>query len=115
MRLLARIGLERDVLDDAELLLESVLKLAPDYRAARFDYARRAVPAAEVSPNHAQKTESCCSSIRATASTSSSYAAAASDWATTSPSSTLYRRSAGRDAAGEHPRPRTCTCGSRTP
>jgi tetratricopeptide (TPR) repeat protein len=40
MRLLARIGLERDVLDDAELLLESVLKLAPDYRAARFDYAR---------------------------------------------------------------------------
>jgi tetratricopeptide (TPR) repeat protein len=40
MRLLARIGLERDVLDDAELLLESVLKLAPDYRAARADYAR---------------------------------------------------------------------------
>jgi tetratricopeptide (TPR) repeat protein len=40
MRLLARIGLERDVLDDAELLLESVLKLAPDYRAARLDYAR---------------------------------------------------------------------------
>jgi tetratricopeptide (TPR) repeat protein len=40
MRLLARIGMERDVLDDAELLLESVLKLAPDYRAARFDYAR---------------------------------------------------------------------------
>jgi tetratricopeptide (TPR) repeat protein len=40
MRLLARIGLERDVLDDAELLLESVLKLAPDYRAPRADYAR---------------------------------------------------------------------------
>src|ERR1700742_5180329 len=40
MRLLARIGLEREVLDDAELLLESVLKLAPDYRAARLDYAR---------------------------------------------------------------------------
>jgi tetratricopeptide (TPR) repeat protein len=40
MRLLARIGMERDVLDDAELLLESVLKLAPDYRSARFDYAR---------------------------------------------------------------------------
>jgi tetratricopeptide (TPR) repeat protein len=40
MRLLARIGLERDVLDDAELLLESVLRLAPDYRAARLDYAR---------------------------------------------------------------------------
>jgi tetratricopeptide (TPR) repeat protein len=40
MRLLARIGLERDVLDDAELLLEAVLALAPDYRAARHDYAR---------------------------------------------------------------------------
>lgn len=40
MRLLARIGLERNVLDDAELLLESVLKLAPDYQAARADYAR---------------------------------------------------------------------------
>ncbi|HEY6927766.1 MAG TPA: sulfotransferase [Steroidobacteraceae bacterium] len=40
MRLLARIGLERNVLDDAELLLEAVLKLAPEYRAARADYAR---------------------------------------------------------------------------
>lgn len=40
MRLLARIGLELDVLDDAEFLLESVLDLAPDYRAARYDYAR---------------------------------------------------------------------------
>jgi tetratricopeptide (TPR) repeat protein len=39
MRLLARIGVERDVLDDAELLLESVVRLAPDYRAARADYA----------------------------------------------------------------------------
>jgi tetratricopeptide (TPR) repeat protein len=40
MRLLAKIGLELDVLDDAELLLESVLLLAPDYSAARYDYAR---------------------------------------------------------------------------
>ncbi|HEY1314292.1 MAG TPA: sulfotransferase [Steroidobacteraceae bacterium] len=40
MRVLAKIGLELDVLDDAELLLESVLKLAPDYGAARYDYAR---------------------------------------------------------------------------
>jgi tetratricopeptide (TPR) repeat protein len=39
MRLLARIGLELDVLDDAETLLEAVLALAPDYRAARYDYA----------------------------------------------------------------------------
>jgi tetratricopeptide (TPR) repeat protein len=39
MRLLARIGIELDILDDAELLLESVLVLAPDYDAARYDYA----------------------------------------------------------------------------
>jgi tetratricopeptide (TPR) repeat protein len=39
MRLLGRIALKRDVLDDAELLFESVLRQAPDYRAARHDYA----------------------------------------------------------------------------
>ena len=39
MRLLAKIGIKLDVLDDAELLLEGVLVLAPDYQAARFDYA----------------------------------------------------------------------------
>ncbi|GAC1675672.1 MAG: tetratricopeptide repeat-containing sulfotransferase family protein [Steroidobacteraceae bacterium] len=39
MRLLARIGLAHDVLDDADVLLEAVLELAPDYRAARYDYA----------------------------------------------------------------------------
>ena len=39
MRLLARIGIKLDVLDDAEFLLESVLMLAPDYCAARYDYA----------------------------------------------------------------------------
>ena len=40
MRLLARIGMVHDVLDDAQLLLEGVLDLAPDYHAARFDYAQ---------------------------------------------------------------------------
>jgi len=39
MRLLAKIGIARDVLDDAELLLQAVLALAPDYRAARNDLA----------------------------------------------------------------------------
>ncbi|MEI9989126.1 MAG: sulfotransferase [Rhizomicrobium sp.] len=39
MRLLARIGVARDVLDDAELLLAAVLTLAPDHRGARYDYA----------------------------------------------------------------------------
>ncbi|HWS61123.1 MAG TPA: sulfotransferase [Steroidobacteraceae bacterium] len=43
MRLLARIGIEREVLDDAELLLEAVLQLEPDYHAARHDYARALV------------------------------------------------------------------------
>ncbi|HEY6515186.1 MAG TPA: sulfotransferase [Steroidobacteraceae bacterium] len=40
MRLLARIGVERDVLDDAHLLLEKVVELAPDYDLARFEYAQ---------------------------------------------------------------------------
>ncbi len=40
MRLLAKIGLELGILDDAEMLLESVLQIAPDYTAARYDYAR---------------------------------------------------------------------------
>jgi tetratricopeptide (TPR) repeat protein len=40
LRLLARIERQRNRLYDAELLLESVLKLAPDYRAGRLDYVR---------------------------------------------------------------------------
>jgi tetratricopeptide (TPR) repeat protein len=40
MRLLARIGRAHEVLNDAEILLEAVLKLAPDYQAARIDYAQ---------------------------------------------------------------------------
>ena len=39
MRLLARIGIVHNVLDDAELLLEAVLVLMPDYHAARYEYA----------------------------------------------------------------------------
>lgn len=40
MRLLARIGIAREAFDDAEILLESVLVLAPDYHPARFNYAQ---------------------------------------------------------------------------
>jgi tetratricopeptide (TPR) repeat protein len=40
MRVLARIGMQLGILDDAELLLERLLELAPDYHAARFDYAQ---------------------------------------------------------------------------
>jgi predicted Zn-dependent protease len=40
MRLLARIGIAREVYDDAETLLDGVLTLAPDYHAARFNYAQ---------------------------------------------------------------------------
>jgi tetratricopeptide (TPR) repeat protein len=39
MRLLARIGVRLEVLDDAEFLLDSVLLAVPDYHAARFEYA----------------------------------------------------------------------------
>jgi len=40
MRLLARIGMAREIFDDAEILLEAVLTMAPGYKAARFEYAR---------------------------------------------------------------------------
>jgi tetratricopeptide (TPR) repeat protein len=40
MRLLARIGIELEVLDDAEFLLESVLAFSPAYHLARHDYVR---------------------------------------------------------------------------
>jgi tetratricopeptide (TPR) repeat protein len=40
MRLLARIGVELEVLNDAEVLLEAVLDRLPDYHAARYDYAQ---------------------------------------------------------------------------
>ena len=43
MRLLAKIGLAHDILDDAELLLAGVLERAPDFRAARHDYAETLV------------------------------------------------------------------------
>ena len=39
MRLLARIGMARKVYDDAEILLKALLTLAPDYKAARAEYA----------------------------------------------------------------------------
>ncbi len=39
MRLLARIGIARRIFDDPEVLLAAVLERAPDYRAARQEYA----------------------------------------------------------------------------
>jgi predicted Zn-dependent protease len=39
MRLLAMLGVQADVLDDAELLYQNILRLAPDYHAARYEYA----------------------------------------------------------------------------
>lgn len=39
MRLLAQIGMQLDVLDDAEFLLESALTFEPGYTPARYDYA----------------------------------------------------------------------------
>jgi tetratricopeptide (TPR) repeat protein len=40
LRLLARIAIAHDVLDDAEMLLEGVVSLAPEHVPARYDYAR---------------------------------------------------------------------------
>jgi tetratricopeptide (TPR) repeat protein len=39
MRLLARIGVQLEILDDAEFLLQSVLVFAPTYHLARYEYA----------------------------------------------------------------------------
>ena len=39
MRLLAEIGMRMDVADDAELLLEKLLELAPNHHVARYEYA----------------------------------------------------------------------------
>lgn len=39
MRLLARIGIAHDVLDDAEVLLTGVLEIEPDYHLARYELA----------------------------------------------------------------------------
>jgi tetratricopeptide (TPR) repeat protein len=39
MRLLAKIGLDLDIVDDAEVLLENVLLLAPNHDVARYEYA----------------------------------------------------------------------------
>ncbi len=39
MRLLARIGVAREIYDDAEVLLAAAVQLAPDYIEARRDYA----------------------------------------------------------------------------
>lgn len=40
MRLLARIAAEGDFLDEAQTLLEAVIDLAPEFYAARYDYAQ---------------------------------------------------------------------------
>ncbi|HEY4029937.1 MAG TPA: sulfotransferase [Caulobacteraceae bacterium] len=40
MRLLARIGIELEVLNDAETLLQAVLERLPNYHAARYDYVQ---------------------------------------------------------------------------
>ena len=39
MRILAKIAIARQIYDDAETLLEAALKLAPQFRVARYDYA----------------------------------------------------------------------------
>jgi tetratricopeptide (TPR) repeat protein len=39
MRLLAQIGVRLDILDDAELLLQTVVARMPGYQAARYEYA----------------------------------------------------------------------------
>ena len=60
MRLLARIGMEREVLDDAELLLEAVLQLAPDYQRRALRLCPRAGGAAQVLSARASNSRRSC-------------------------------------------------------
>jgi predicted Zn-dependent protease len=39
MRILAQLSAKLNVLDDAEVLLENILRMRPDYEDARFEYA----------------------------------------------------------------------------
>ena len=39
MRLLAQIAVKHDILDDAEMLLDNIVQLAPNYTDARYEYA----------------------------------------------------------------------------
>ena len=65
MRLLAQLAVKREVMDDAELLLENLMELAPEYHDARFElgtvlqHRRRHLPALiqaqyllRISPTH---------------------------------------------------------------
>src|SRR5262249_37347627 len=56
LRLLGRIQHQRGVLDEAEQLLEAALKLAPDYGAARLDYARTLFDQQKYLPAHEMMT-----------------------------------------------------------
>jgi len=60
MRLLAQIGVKLEILDDAEFLLESVLVFAPDYRAARYEYASRARAASQIPAGRSRRQTSSC-------------------------------------------------------
>ena len=57
MRLLAKIGMAHDVLDDAETLLAAVLASAPGHRAARFEYAQCLVQRHKYAPAREQLTQ----------------------------------------------------------
>ncbi len=109
MRLLARIGMARDVLDDAELLLEAVLKLAPDYRAARHDYALVLVERHKYQQARERARDASAARAATTGSTGRSTPPPASASASTKRRSPLYRELLVGRAAGR----RICTCRSR--
>ena len=103
MRLLARIGIERDVLDDAQLLLEAVLELAPDYHAARFDYAQVLIER-HMHQQAREQAASCSPLIPPTATTARSTRRRTWGWASmTAPSSSTGSCCGGAAAGGTAP------------
>ena len=110
MRLLARIGVARKVFDDPEILLAAVLELAPDYHAARAEYAEVLIEFTNT-VKRARNWSGCCAMTRRTApmcraSTRPLLSGSAS---TSAPSACTGSCSRTRR------RMRTCTCRWRTP
>ena len=110
MRLLARIGIARKVFDDAELLLAAVLELAPDYRAARTEYAEVLVELHRDQQARGASSSGSCRRIRRTGSTTR---ACTPPPASASASMSGPLPCTASSCAGRPPTP-TCICRSRT-
>ena len=89
------------------MLLAAVLERAPDYAAARYDYAPCCIGAPQVPRRRAPRSSGCSAPIPATATTARSPPPRPSVWASTTRRIALYRALLDEMPA-EVPRPRIC-------